>query len=58
MKGIHMSLYDTLDLDPVTASAADLSEAIERLSWGVPPHMGFEAAVATDELMAALEARS
>lgn len=52
-----MSLYDALDLDPATASAADLSEAVERLSWGVPAHMGFEAAVATDELMAALMAR-
>ena len=52
-----MSLYDALDLDPATASAADLSEAIERLSWGVPPHMGYEAAVATDELTEALMAR-
>ena len=52
-----MSLYDALDLDPATASAAELSEAVERLSWGVPAHMGFEAAVATDELMEALMAR-
>lgn len=52
-----MSINDALDLDPATASTADLSAAIDRLSWGVPPHMGFEAAVATDELMAALSAR-
>lgn len=52
-----MSLYDALDLDPASASAAALSEAIERLSWGVPAHMGYEAAVATDELTTALMAR-
>lgn len=49
-----MSLYDALDLDPTTATTEQLSEAVERLSWGVPAHMGFEAAVATDELMEAL----
>lgn len=52
-----MDLYDALDLVPATATTAELSAAVDRLSWGVPPHMGFEAAVATDELMAALEAR-
>ncbi len=52
-----MSLYDALDLDPTTATVAELSDAIERLSWGVPAHMGYEAAVATDELIAALDAR-
>ena len=57
LKGTHMDLYDALDLDPATATAAELSAAVDRLSWGVPPHMGFEAAVATDELLAALEAR-
>ena len=52
-----MSIYDALDLDPATATAAQLSEAVERLSWGVPPELGYEAAVATQELMRALRAR-
>ena len=52
-----MSIYDALDLDTATASTADLSAAVDRLSWGVPPEMGYEAAVATSELMAALRAR-
>ena len=52
-----MSIYDALDLDPATASVADLSAAVDRLSWGLPPELGYEAAVATEELMTALAAR-
>lgn len=53
-----MSITDALDLDPTTATTAELSAAIDRLSWGVPAHMGYEASVATDELIAALDARA
>lgn len=52
-----MSIYDALDLDPATATTEQLSEAVERLSWGVPPELGYTACVATDELMDALMAR-
>lgn len=52
-----MDFYDALFLDPATATTEQLSEAVERLSWGVPPCEGYRALVVTDELMDALMAR-
>ncbi|MBF1307914.1 MAG: hypothetical protein HXN00_00500 [Porphyromonadaceae bacterium] len=53
-----MDLYDALYLDPTSATTEELCAAIDRLSWGVPADRGYAAAVATDELLAELDARA
>lgn len=55
-----MSIYDALDIADAasTASTASLCEAIDRLSWGVPPEMGYSAYSATEDMLAELDARA
>lgn len=52
-----MSIYDALGIADA-ASAASLCEAIDRLSWGVPPEMGYAAYSVTEDMLAELDARA